>query len=175
MLPVACLLPWRCTLLPAAQDGVALVAAHMEGSGSAAGAPAAAHGVPAIPALTAAKSAAAEKQEQVSERVSSAAPRAVGPPRVVRLADDVVMKAVGNAQPAFLRCWARAQRTEGLGAMKVLLHLEVDEDGKVVKIRSEADVDSPSLSRCLGLVARSLQFRAPGQPSAVDVPLMFRP
>lgn len=175
MLPVACILPWRCNLWPSVQDGAALVAAQMDGSGSAV--PAAPPGPPApskIPTIAAPKSAATEKQEQATERVSGAAPRVAGPPRAVRLADDVVMKAVGSAQPAFLRCWARAQRTEGLAAMTVRLRLDVDEEGKVVAIRSDAEVDSPSLSRCLGLVARSLQFRAPGQPAVVDVPLMFR-
>jgi len=84
------------------------------------------------------------------------------------------MKAVGPVQAAFLRCWTRAQRIEGLNAMKVRLRLEIDAAGRVAASRNDADGESPALSRCLGLVARQLHFTAPGVPAVVEVPLMFR-
>jgi hypothetical protein len=88
------------------------------------------------------------------------------------LPDEVVVRAMSAGQPAFLRCWARAQRLEGLDAAKIRLHLEIDEGGRVVGSRS--DSDSPTLSRCLAAVARQLAFAAPGAPTVVELPLMFR-
>jgi len=139
---VALVLPWRCNLLAPPQDG-----------GSAG------------------PSAVVAKQEAPPQRVSTAPP-AVAPARTVTLPEEVVLKAVSAAQPAFLRCWARAQRIDGLASAKVRLHLELDARGKVTSIQS--DSESPNLSSCLAVVARQLALPAPGQPAVVDVPLMFR-
>lgn len=114
----------------------------------------------------------AAKQEAPPGRVSSAPPPAP-PVRAITLADEVVVKAVAVGQPAFLRCWARAQRTDPtLISTKVRLHLEIDESGKVMA--TQTDTDSPTLARCLAVVARQLPFPAPGQAAVVDLPLMFR-
>jgi hypothetical protein len=111
------------------------------------------------------------KQEVAERRV-----RPVPPPpptvRAVTLPDQVVVKAVGVAQPAFLRCWARAQRSEAPPtSTKVHLHLEIDPAGRVTA--SQSDSDSPVLARCLAVVARQLPFPAPGTPAAVDLPVIF--
>lgn len=113
------------------------------------------------------------KQEARVARVTSAPPPAEPPRRPsVTLAEEVVVKALGAGQPAFLRCWARAQRLDpGLSSPKVRLHLEVDELGKVTAATS--DSQSPPLARCLSAVARQLPFPPPGQRAVVDVPLMF--
>jgi hypothetical protein len=117
-------------------------------------------------------SAVQPKQEAPVSRVSSASPR-MPPVKVITLPDEVVVKAIGVGQPTFLRCWARAQRTDpGLISTKVRLHIELDATGKATEISS--DSDSPTLSRCLALVARQLPFPAPGRPAIVDLPLMFR-
>lgn len=119
-------------------------------------------------------SAASPKREDPAPRVPSVPPPApVAPPqRAVTFSDEVVVKALGTGQPAFLRCWARAQRSDDPpSASKVRLHLEVDDHGKVTSARS--DTDSPALERCLSVVARGLAFPAPGQPAVVDLPLMF--
>jgi hypothetical protein len=140
---VALIMPWRCdSLVPPAADGGP------------------------------APSAATAKREAPAGRVSLAPPAPPPVARAVTLPDQVVVKALADHQPAFLRCWARAQRIDGIEAAKVLLHLELDPLGKVVAIQS--DSPSPTLSACLAVVARQLAFPAPGQPAVVDAPLMFR-
>jgi hypothetical protein len=133
-------------------------------------------------------SAASAKQELPTGRVSSA-PRAPGrpqdspesrpgapatPTRTVTLPDEVVVKVMGGSQPAFLRCWLRAQRIDGLATAKVRLHLDIDAHGAVTACRSQSDAESDSLSSCLRVIARQLRFPSPGVPAAVDLPLMFR-
>jgi hypothetical protein len=119
-----------------------------------------------------APSAANAKQEPPVRRVSSAPPR-TPPAKMITLPEEVVVKAIGVGQPAFLSCWARAQRTDPvLISTKVHLHLEIDADGKVASVRS--DSDSPKLASCLAVVARQLPFPAPGKPAVVDMPLIFR-
>lgn len=142
-LPVFVLvMPWRCSLLLPRQD---------EGG--------------------AAPSAAGAKQEAPPTRVSSAPPR-TPPVRMITLSEEVVVKAMGIGQMAFLRCWARAQRTDpALISTKVRLHLEIDETGKVAAIQS--DTTSATLARCLAVVARQLPFPAPGRPAVIDMPLLF--
>jgi hypothetical protein len=116
-------------------------------------------------------SAAIPKQEQPEPRIP-AAPRPPPPLRAVTLPDEVVVRAMGVGQQAFLRCWSRAQRSDAPPtADKVRLHLEIDEQGRVAAATS--DSDSPALERCLQVVARRLPFPAPGRPAVVDVPLMF--
>jgi hypothetical protein len=128
---------------------------------------------PPIDVVRDAPSAVNAKQEAPPTRVSSAPPpRAPAIPSVT-LPEEVVVKAVGVVQPAFLRCWARAQRVDpDLIASKVRLHLTVDEHGKVTSIQS--DTESAALARCLAVVARQLPFPPPGRPAEVDVPLLFR-
>jgi hypothetical protein len=117
-------------------------------------------------------SAASAKQEAPPTRVSTAPPR-TPPVRAVTLPEEVVIKAMAVGQPAFLRCWARAQRIDpGLSSPKVRLHLEIDESGKVTAVQS--DTEAPALARCLAVVGRQLPFPAPGMPAIVDLPLIFQ-
>lgn len=117
-------------------------------------------------------SAANAKQESSVGRVSSAPPR-TPPAKMTTFPEEVVVKAIGVGQPAFLSCWARAQRTDPvLISTKVHLHLEIDASGRVASVRS--DSDSPKLASCLAVVARQLPFPAPGTPAVVDMPLIFR-
>jgi len=117
-------------------------------------------------------SAASPKHEEPIERIAAVPPPArPGPP--IALADEAVVKAMDVGQQAFLHCWTRAQRSDlPPTSGKVRLHFELDEQGRVTAVSN--DSDSPSLSRCLAVVARRLPFPAPGQPAVVDVPLMFR-
>lgn len=121
-------------------------------------------------------SASQPKREDAPARVSSALPRAPRPAasvEAIALPDEVVVRAVGVGQPAFLRCWARAQRTGPAPiASKVRLRLQIDAAGRVTSV--ESDSDSPALARCLAVVARQLPFPAPGQPAMVEMPLLFR-
>jgi hypothetical protein len=127
---------------------------------------------PRAPAVPPAPSAVTPKQEQPGPRVPAVPPPAP-PVRAVTLRDEVVVQAIGAGQQAFLRCWARAQRSDAPPtADKVRLHLEIDEQGRVAAATS--DTDSPALDRCLQVVARRLPFPPPGRPAVVDLPLMFR-
>jgi len=125
-------------------------------------------------------SAAQPKREESPGRVSSAAPRVrapVAPSEAIELPEEVVMRAVGAGQPAFLRCWARAQRLDSSQvatqiASKVRVRLEIDATGKVSSVQT--DSESPVLARCLGVVARQLAFPAPGRRAVVELPLIFR-
>ncbi|HSR99777.1 MAG TPA: hypothetical protein VLM79_22140 [Kofleriaceae bacterium] len=122
-------------------------------------------------------SAAQPKREEAPGRVSSAPPPARGraaSSEAIELPEEVVMRAVGVGQPAFLRCWARAQRLDAATqiASKVRVRLEVDATGKVSSVQT--DSESPVLARCVGVVARQLAFPAPGRPAVVELPLIFR-
>lgn len=139
---VALVMPWRCNLLPQQVDGGA------------------------------APSAATAKREAPGGRVSTSPPPPPPTARAITLPEQVVVKVLSGGQPAFLRCWARAQRNDGIESAKVRLHLDLDAAGKVVAIQSESP--SPTLSACLAVVARQLSFPAPGRPAVVDAPLMFR-
>jgi hypothetical protein len=121
-----------------------------------------------------APSAAQRKEEVPAARVSSAPPSAPPAERVeaIALPEEVVFHAIAAGQSAFLRCWARAQRTDPMEiAAKVRMRLEVDAAGKVTAVAS--DSESPVLSRCLAVVARQLPFPAPGRPVVVELPLIF--
>jgi hypothetical protein len=144
-LPVlAVVVPWRCSLV-----------------------------APSFEPREAAPSAVQPKEEAPVERVSSA-PRVpvAAAVEAIELPEEVVVRAVAIGQPAFLRCWARAQRVDALDAAKVRVHLEVDATGKVTQVATDAE--SATLARCLAVVARQLPFPAPGRPAVVDVPLLFR-
>ena len=131
---------------------------------------------PQQPARDTEPSAVQPKREAAATRVASAPARPEAVARsseAIELPDEVVVRALGAGQPAFLRCWARAQRTDPTQiATKVRMRLEVDATGRVTSVAS--DSDSPTLSRCLAVVARQLPFPAPGRPAVVDVPLLFR-
>jgi hypothetical protein len=131
---------------------------------------------PQHPARDTQPSAVQPKREAAATRVSSAParPRAVAmSSEAIELPDEVVIRALGAGQPAFLRCWARAQRTDPTqSATKVRMRLEVDATGRVTSV--ESDSESSTLSRCLAVVARQLPFPAPGRPAVVDVPLIFQ-
>lgn len=117
-------------------------------------------------------SAATPKQEEPVGRIAAVPPPAPPPGPAIALPDAVVIKAVGAGQQAFLRCWARAQQSELPPATgKVRLHLEIDAQGHVTAATSDAE--APAFSRCLAAVARRLPFPVVGQPSVVEVPLMF--
>jgi hypothetical protein len=137
-------LPLRCNLLPSLRDSEAVR-----------------------------PSAATAKREAPVGRIAPV-PRPAPPKRTaVTLPDEVIVKAIDGGHPAFLACWARAQRSDAPpSASKVRLHLEIDEHGRVDAATS--DSDSPALQRCLAVVARRLSFPAPGRPAVVDLPLMFR-
>jgi hypothetical protein len=117
-------------------------------------------------------SAATPKQEEPAGRIAAVPPPGLPHGPTVTLPDAVVIKAIGAGQQAFLRCWARALESELPPATgKVHLHLEIDEQGHVMAATSDAE--SPAFSRCLAAVARRLPFPVVGQPSVVEVPLMF--
>jgi hypothetical protein len=135
-------------------------------------------------AAPAAPSAAQPKQEASLPRVTierspgdrdleQAREQGLAPVEAIALPEEVVIRAIAVGQPAFLRCWARAQRTDLTEiAAKVRVRLEVDAAGKVAAVAS--DCESPVLSRCLAVVARQLPFPAPGRPALVELPLLFR-
>jgi hypothetical protein len=164
-------LPWQCSLAPRGDAGLL------------GGAVAPAPEVPAPPPPAApprdlprdaapAPAAVIPKQEQPEPRIAAVPPPAPAV-RAVTLPDEVVVQAIGAGQQAFLRCWARAQRSDAPPtADKVRLHLQIDEQGRVAAVSS--DTDSPALERCLQVVARRLPFPPPGRPAVVDVPLIFR-
>jgi len=163
-LPVVLVLPWQCSLArssrdhavgPSPEEPVAVVAAATAKVQD-----------PEVPGT-----ALAAKQELSTRRIAGAPPPPPAP--VATLPDEVVVKAVDAGQHAFLRCWARAQRSEPPPlAGKVRLHLELDDQGRVTA--SQSDSDSPALTRCLAVVVRRLPFPAPGRPVSVDLPLMFQ-
>jgi hypothetical protein len=94
-------------------------------------------------------------------------------PRRATLPDEVVVRTMSAGQSAFLRCWSRAQLVDPPDiANKVRLHVELDATGAVTAVSS--DSESPTLSRCIAVVARHLPFPAPGQPAVVDLPLIFQ-
>ena len=164
-------LPWQCSLAPRRDSGLFAASASPTPDESTPLPPdAAPHDPPQDPPP--AVSAAVPKQEQPEPRIPAAPPPAP-PLRAVTLPDEVVVRAMGAGQQAFLRCWARAQRSEPPPlAGKVRLHLELDDQGRVTA--SQSDSDSPALTRCLSVVVRRLPFPAPGRPVSVDLPLMFR-
>lgn len=172
-------IPWRCNLAGPSRDAgvvpdreAALVAAaRPRAAPPAAPPPLGSPSPPAEPPERAAWVPSDAKQEAPRARIERepARPR---PAHAATLPDEVVFAAMNRGQPAFLRCWARAQRIEGLDATKVRLHLEIDGAGRVTAARS--DTGSPTLSRCLIAVARQLPFPAPDQPAVVELPLMFR-
>jgi hypothetical protein len=174
-------LPWQCSLaLPRDIGALAgSAAAPPDAPAAARGAPPPDASPPGAPAPASrhapdppAISAAAPKQEALEARIPAVLPPAP-PVRTVTLADEVVIQALGAGPQAFLRCWARAQRSDTPPTVdKVRLHLEIDDQGRVTAARS--DSDSPALDRCLQVVARRLPFPPPGRPAAVDLPLMFR-
>ena len=163
-------LPWQCSLAPRRDTGLLAASASPTPEGPVPLPPDAPPRDPAQ-APPPAVSAASPKQEQPGPRIPAVPPPA-RPLRAVTLPDEVVVRAIGVGQQAFLRCWARAQRSDAPPtADKVRLHLEIDELGRVAAATS--DTDSPALERCLQVVARRLPFPPPGRPAVVDVPLMF--
>jgi hypothetical protein len=119
-------------------------------------------------------SAANPKTEEASPRVAAVPPSPPRPPMpMMTLREEVVIKAMDAGQPAFLRCWARAQRVEiGPIGNEVRLKIALDEQGRVTAAQS--DSESQVLASCLAVVARRLPFPAPGRPAVVELPLMFR-
>jgi hypothetical protein len=164
-------LPWQCSLAPRRDSGLLGASASPtpeEPAPPPPDAPLRDSAQDPPPAV----SAAIPKQEQPELRIPAAPPPAA-PRRAVTLPDEVVVRAMGVGQQAFLRCWSRAQRSDAPPtADKVRLHLEIDEQGRVAAATS--DTDSPALERCLQVVARRLPFPPPGRPAVVDLPLMFR-
>jgi hypothetical protein len=109
------------------------------------------------------------KREVLAPRISVPAP---APKTALRLPDEIVVRAFDLAQPAFLRCFARAQRFDPtLTSIKLQLHLEINAEGAVEQ--ATTDVEVPKLSACVALVARALRFAAPGRAAVVDGPLFF--
>jgi hypothetical protein len=159
-------LPWQCSLAPRGDlgllDGLTAPATEVPATLTPAGPP-----QDRLPA----PSAVIPKLEQPGPRIAAVAPP-VPVVRAVTLPDQVIFQALGAGQQAFLRCWARAQRSDTPPtADKVRLHLQIDEQGRVAAASS--DSDSPALERCLEVVARRLPFPPPARPAVVDVPLMF--
>jgi hypothetical protein len=180
---IALVIPWRCNLLAPSQDAgltADLTSALLVGEPALAtssnhaappGAPRAALSVAAPRPAESRTSPGGDKRERTPSRVSTGAlPEPTA--SVATLPDEIVVRVMGTAQPEFLRCWARAQRNEGLDGAKIRMHLEIDAHGKV--IATSSDAESPTLSRCLAAIARQLPFPAPGMPAVVELPLMFR-
>jgi hypothetical protein len=111
-----------------------------------------------------------EEAVRPRETLASPAPR---PTTRVLIPEGAVIHALDLGQRAFLHCFQRAQhRDPSLGTIKVTVHLEIDPEGVVTSVTSDADV---VLARCLAVVARHLAFPAPHAPAAVDTPLVWRP
>jgi hypothetical protein len=166
-------IPWQCSLAPPRDTGLfgSAVAVPDEPAPPPPGAPPQ-NPAPQNPApQNPAPSAATPKQERPEPRIA-AVPPPRPPVRMVTLPEEVVVHAMDAGRQSFLRCWARAQRSDAPPtADKVRLHLEIDEQGRVTAATS--DSDSPALERCLGVVGRGLSFPPPGRPAVVDLPLMF--
>jgi hypothetical protein len=130
-------------------------------------------GVPGRHAADPTAVAKQDKQETVGARVSPGT-GLDGKAKQVdgQLADEVVLRALDERQPSFMRCFERAQRMDGVGRVDVKLHLEVDELGIVSKATNDAINDR--LRVCVSAVAMHLKFSEPGRPVVLDVPLMFR-
>ncbi len=117
-------------------------------------------------------SAVDPKREHFEERVSPASP---APPldHAIRLPEEVVLRLLDSGQPAFLRCWARAQREDpSLSTTKIAVRLELDASGKVVHVSTDATI--VTLGNCVAAIAAHLPFPAPGQAAIVEFPLLFR-
>jgi len=127
---------------------------------------------PAAPPKPPAGSAVDPKREHFEERVSPAAP---APPldHAIRLPEEVVLRLLDTGQPAFLRCWARAQREDpSLLTAKITVHLELDANGAVQRITTDAAVGT--FGNCISAVSSHLPFPAPGRAAIVEFPLLFR-
>lgn len=99
-------------------------------------------------------------------------PTRPSPTNPIRLPDEVVTRALDTGRPAFLRCFARAQREDPtLTSVKVVLHIEIDPKGTITAVRTDAP--AAKFGSCLGAVARGLRFAAPGRDAVVEAPLLF--
>lgn len=128
---------------------------------------------PALPTIerpTVDTSADRPKTESPLPREVTSPPR---PTRTITLPDEVVVRAVQAAQPAFARCFKRAMDTDAYDApFKVTLHLEVDATGKITGGSTNASTDK--LGNCLLRVGYGLELGEPGTAAVVDVPLFYR-
>ncbi|MBX3157805.1 MAG: hypothetical protein KF773_17685 [Deltaproteobacteria bacterium] len=83
------------------------------------------------------------------------------------------MRALDLGQPMFVRCFKKAHDADPTWAsMKVKVSLEIDANGVVASVRSDAP--DPALAACLARIARNLAFPAPGKAAVVELPLFFR-
>jgi hypothetical protein len=91
----------------------------------------------------------------------------------IRLPEEAVVRALDAGQPLFVRCFRKAHDADPTWAsIKVKVHLEIDANGLVASVRSDAA--DPALAACLARIARNLPFPAPGKAATVELPLFFR-
>jgi hypothetical protein len=69
---------------------------------------------------------------------------------------------------------ACARAARGRDTLAVILHLEIDGEGKVISALPASEKISPE-SACLSRVARKLHFPSTGTVSRVDYPFMLAP
>ena len=91
----------------------------------------------------------------------------------VKLPEEAVVRALDVGQPQFVRCFKKAHDEDPTwSSLKVKVKLELDANGAVVSVKSDA-ID-PKLAACLARIARNLSFPAQGETTAVELPLFFR-
>jgi hypothetical protein len=101
------------------------------------------------------------------------APTGNPPGLPVKLSEEAVVRALDVGQPQFIRCFKKAHDADPTwDSLKVKVQLELDAQGVVVGVKSDA-ID-PKLAACLARIARNLSFPSPGKAATVELPLFFR-
>ncbi len=114
------------------------------------------------------------REERALPARTPVAPIAPPTARTAVLPDELVIHAIDDRRSAFHACWKRALKNDPLlDATKIQIHVELDADGTVVAVTHDAA--NEKLGACLVMVARGLQFGAPGQKAVAEFPLFFQP
>ena len=113
------------------------------------------------------------KQEPAPVRVLVGSTNPKVQRRPATIPEEVTVRALDAMRSSFMRCYMRSLEVDPtLGAIKVLLRLQISENGDVVSARSEAS--DAKLAGCVSIVARGMTFPVTGQAATVDVPLFFQ-
>lgn len=121
-------------------------------------------------AVTADLAGPARHEHEPSRTDTAATPP---PARAVAVSDGDVLRALGERQPSFLRCFRIAQRDDlMLVTARVALRVQVGPGGAVAI--ATADGGPAKLDACIEAVARRLSFDAPDQPVEANLTLFFQ-